>query len=267
MSNILNSHFASCGHRLAAKLPHSEKHFSDYLNGYSNTAESFVFHPVEASEIISEILNLPQNKAYELYSCPIRLLKSAAHILSNPLTSIINCSVKQGIYPRKLKRAKIVPIFKSGDETDPNNYRPISLLSVFNKIFEKLMYKRLESFIKKNDLISKFQYGFRTKHSTEHAILDIINTIQTNMDNKLYSCGVFIDLCKAFDTVDHDILLYKLHHYGIRGTINDWFSSYLKDRSQTIQIENSISFKQTTLYGVPQGSVLRPLLFLLYIND
>ena len=138
MSNILNSHFASCGHRLAAKLPHSEKHFSDYLNGSSNTAETFVFHPVQAPEIISEILNLPQNKAYGLYSCPIRLLKSAAHILSNPLTSIINCSVKQGIYPRKLKRAKIVPIFKSGDETDPNNnYRPISLLSVVNKIFEK----------------------------------------------------------------------------------------------------------------------------------
>ena len=109
--------------------------------------------------------------------------------------------------------------------------------------------------------------GFRRRHSTEHAILDIISRIQSYMDKKLFSCGVFIDLSKAFDTVDHDILLGKLNHYGIRGVVNKWFASYLKGRFQTTKIKNSISEKREILCGVPLGSVLGPLLFLVYLND
>ena len=112
-------------------------------------------------------------------------------------------SVLSGIYPGKLKHAKVTPIYKADDETDPNNYRPISLLSVFNRIFEKLMYKRLQSFLNKNDILVKSQYGFREKCSTQHAILDILSKIQNNIDKRLYSCGIFSDLKKAFDTVDH----------------------------------------------------------------
>ena len=178
-----------------------------------------------------EILSTPSNKAYGLYSCPVRLLKSARQAISHTLPELMNMSILTGIYPHKLKHAIVTPIYNADDETDPNNYRPISLLSVFNRIFEKLMYKRLKSFINRNDIFFTSQYGFRENCSAQHAILDILNKIQNNIDKRLFSCGIFIDLKKAsFDTVDHSILLHKLHHYGIRGIINDWFWSYLSVR-------------------------------------
>ena len=128
-------------------------------------------------------------------------------MLCVPLAKILNNSIERGIYPEKLKIAKVVPIFKSDGETDTNNYRPISLLSIFTRIFEKLMHTRLSSYLDINNIICDSQYGFSQQHSTEHAILDIINRIQSYMDKNLFSCGVFIDLSKAFDTVDHDIII------------------------------------------------------------
>ena len=243
ISNILNKHFASVGHKFASQLPCSLCHFTDYYN-HITYSKSFFFAPVTPAEVELEIISIPNNKAHGLYSCPEVLLKCARNIISRPLAEILNISIQMGKYPSKLKFAKVIPVFKLDDETDPSNYRPISLLSNFNRIFEKLMYKRLKSYLNKHEILNTSQYGFREGHATHHATLDIINTIQNNMDNKLFSCGIFIDLKKAFNTVNHDALLQKLEHYGIREIVNDCFFSYLHDRTLTTHVGLNISNKE-----------------------
>ena len=143
---------------------------------------SFFFDAVSPIDIEHEILSIPRNKAYGLYSCLIHILSGAKHIISGPLSNIFNISVQEGVFPSKLKQVKVIPVYKSDDETDLGNYWPISLLSIFNRIFEKLMYQRLKTFLDKNDTLFKLQYGFRGKHSTQHAVIDIVDIIQNNMD-------------------------------------------------------------------------------------
>ncbi len=161
---------------------------------------SFFFEPIGEDAVRKEILSVANGKSHGLYSCPTQY---AHNIISDVLSKIFNMSISIAVYPFKLKMDKIIPIFKHGDNLDANNYRPISLLSNFNKIFNE----RMESFIEASNILSSSQYGFRKAHSTQHAVLDLLNVIETNMDKSLFSCGIFIDLKKAFDTVDHSILL------------------------------------------------------------
>ena len=171
-------------------------------------------------------------------------------------------SISTGVFPDSLKLAKVTPIFKADDRTLPSNYRPISVLPIFSKILEKIMHNRLVSFLDKHNILSNHQYGFREKHSTFMALISLIDKVTEEMENKYLTLGIFIDLSKAFDTINHDIMLYKLQHYGINGVLSKWFNSYLKNRQQFVQIGQSTSKTMTVVCGVPQGSILEPLLFI-----
>ncbi len=194
-----------------------------------------------------------------------KLVKQIKLITVEPLTAIINQMINTGIFPDLLKIAKISPIYKKDDETEFSNYRPISLLPAISNIFEKVISTQTYKYFTKQKLFYKSQYGFRNEHSTEYATLEIVDRLMTEMDKNETLINIYLDRSKAFDTLDHNILIQKFKYYGIKGINLELFQNYLTERKQYVDFDNTKSDMLDINTGVPQGSILGPLLFIIYI--
>ena len=259
-----NEFFANIGHKLSQDIQPSVSH-TFYLKNC--VTSSMILFPPTSSEVASELKRLKVNKSSSDDQIPTKFIVIAADVISPYFTYLVDFMFTKGIFPNALKIAKVIPIHKSGSKQAVENYRPISLLSPFSKIVEKIIKTRLVSFLNKNEILYKRQSGFRKKHTTMFPLIDVVTQCFENINNRLYTCAIALDIKKAFDSVNHTILLKKLSHYGIRGVCYKLFESYLTNRQQYVYVNNTISSLQVIKTGVPQGSVLGPILFLLYIND
>ena len=262
--NQFNKYFTSIGTNLNAKLPQTAQDPTHLIN---NNSANFFSAPTCPAEIINIVNSAKSKKACGYDNIDPYVVQQVIPQIATQLAHIFNRSFTTGIVPNKLKIAKVIPIYKNENPELFANYRPISILPSISKILERLMYNRLYNFLAEHNIISKKQYGFREKYSTYMAIIDLVDKISNNIDIKKHSIGIFLDLSKAFDTIDHQILLRKLQRYGVRGIACDWFKSYLENRVQYVSYNTKDSDYMKIMCGVPQGSILGPLLFIFYIND
>ena len=257
----------------ANKIPKGNHDIKYYLNKISTNPHSIFLAPTTTMEITKLIGSLKNKDSSGHDGISNKILKGITNSISHPLSIIFNKSMEEGIFPSEMKKADTVSLYKSKARDEKNNYRPISLLLTISKLLEKVIYQRTYKFLTKYDQIHVSQYGFREGHSCQDAIAELVGNIVKNTDEGLYTIGVFLDLSKAFDTLEHEVLYNKLETYGIRGIALEWFKRYLSERKLRVKCMVSTSHKQEyseyerVEYGTPQGSCLGPLLFLIFSND
>ena len=228
---------------------------------------TFKFSPVNVRDVAKILKSLKSSKASGIDNIPGRMIKDAADELAAPMSLLVNMSLREGVFPTVEKIAKVSPVYKSGERNCIGNYRPISVLNVTSKVIEKVFCNQLTDFLETNNLLSPRQFGFRKNRSTQHAVTQLVDHIRENIDKGKLTGALYMDFRKAFDTVNHACLISKLPYYGIHDNELKWLSDYLFNRRQTVYVDGTYSeFKHIT-HGVPQGSIIGPLLFVILVND
>ena len=264
IANCFNNFFCSVANDLESRLPPINHSHSSYLNT-PNQHNFYLFDMT--SEECMKIVSGMKNTSSGPNSMPVKIFKTIAASITNPLCKLVNFSFRMGLFPNSLKTARITPVFKKGNREELSNYRPIASLPFMSKIFERSMANKLVAFLRKFSILHPSQFGFQKGKSTCDALIHLTNFNYNSLNERKCAVNVLIDLRKAFDTVSHHVLIDKLFSYGIRGTPLNWFRTYLRDRRQFVRVGSCDSSINTINIGVPQGSTLGPILFLLFIND
>ena len=262
--NHFNDYFTSIVHRLTENMPNAINY--DYFSNIQSIAQSCFLTPTDENEVCEILRSIP-NKGNSVLDIKPRMLARVSNVVVPIIVYLYNLGITNGLYPDLLKIGRVVPVFKAGETTRVSNYRPITILTTINKIFEILTYKRMESFLERHKILSDLQYGFMKGKSTTQAIFKVVNDIHSVFHDKTCAIALFLDLTKAFDTVNKDVLMHKLGIYGFRGICNTFLSSYMTNRQQYVYLSGQKSEVKPISTGVPQGSVLGPLLFNLFVND
>ena len=266
IANSFNKFFVAVGQQISDNVAPVSKQPEDYIN-YGREVPDMLLQNTTPEHIKKIIRKLQPKYSYDANGVSTKMIKSIGDEIAFPLAHIFNISLREGVFPQKLKLCRVIPIFKTGNALDCDNYRPISLLSSISKVLEKIVAQKLISHLLDNDLLYTHQYGFLPNRSTDHNLIQIVNFISKALDEGNYCIGVFLDLKKAFDVCSHEILLKKIQKMGIRGTAYNWFKNYLAGRTQFVDINGNKSDPLAINISVIQGSILGPILFLCYIND
>ena len=272
IANEFGKFYSQLGSKLASQIKRSTKPTEEYLSKIPRTLQSLALHSTSASEIEKIAMALPSKTSFGHDKISNVMLKSIITAISIPLSIVFNQSISTGKFPQKMKQAEVVPLYKGKDMDLVINYRPLSLLITISKLLEKVVYRRMYSFLEKYDILFQSQYGFHFNHNCEHAILELSGKILQAHEKNEHPVCIFLDLSKAFDMLNHQVLLCKLDKIGIRGISNSWFESYLSGRSLVAKVttlENKTTYSDMfdISFGTAQGCCLGPLLFLLFCND